>query len=116
MLERFEKKKRRHDRIRSKVSGAADIPRLAVSASGRHVIAQIIDDVNGRTLAYASDKNKDFKDGKTKTENATKVGEMIALAAKKRKINRVVFDRGGRLYHGRVKALAESARKNGLEF
>jgi large subunit ribosomal protein L18 len=112
---RFEKKERRKVRIRAKVFGTPGAPRLAVNASNLHVTAQIIDDEKGKTLAYATDVNKKLA-GKTKTEKAFQVGEMIGEAAKKKNIKKVVFDRGGKLYHGRVKAVAEGARKAGLEF
>ena len=114
MLERFIKKDRRKNRIRSKVAGTAVRPRLAVSVSNMHIIAQVINDDNGTTLAYTSDLLVAAKG--TKTEKAAAVGTAIADLAKKAKINTVVFDRGGKLYHGRVKALAEAARAKGLEF
>lgn len=113
MLKRFLKKEQRHDRIRTKVSGTALRPRLAVFASNQHVTAQLIDDEAGKTLAFATDEK--IKAG-TKTERARKVGELIAEEAGKKKITQVVFDRGGKLYHGRVKALAEGAREKGLNF
>lgn len=114
MLERFVKKDRRKNRIRSRISGTATRPRLAVATSNMHVIAQLIDDENGKTLAYTSDLL--LKATGTKTEKATIVGTAVAEMAKKIKIAEVVFDRGGKLYHGRVKALAEAARVNGLKF
>jgi large subunit ribosomal protein L18 len=114
MLERFEKKERRKNRIRATVSGTAARPRLAVFTSNSHISAQLVDDATGHTLASVYDT-----EGKligTKTEKAAKVGEMIAEKAAKVKITEVVFDRGGKLYHGRVKALAEAARAKGLKF
>ncbi len=114
MLDRFMSKARRQNRIRSKVSGTAVRPRLAVATSNMHVIAQLIDDQAGKTLAYTSDLL--VKATGTKTEKAVKVGEKIAELAKAAKIDTVVFDRGGKLYHGRVKALAEAARAKGLKF
>ncbi len=114
MLERFVKKDRRKNRIRSKVAGTAVRPRLAVATSNLHVIAQLIDDNAGKTLAYTSDLL--IAATGTKTEKAAAVGSAIADMAAKAKITTVVFDRGGRLYHGRVKALAEAARAKGLEF
>ena len=114
MLERFTKKERRKNRIRSKVFGTALRPRLSISVSNMHVIAQIIDDEAGKTLAYTSDLKIAAKG--TKTEKSAAVGAEIADLAKKAKIKSVVFDRGGRLYHGRVKVLAEAARSKGLEF
>ncbi len=114
MLERFIKKDRRKNRIRSKIFGTALRPRLSVSVSNLHIIAQVINDEAGNTIAYTSDLLLAAKG--TKTEKAAAVGAAIAELAKKAKIKSVVFDRGGKLYHGRVKALAEAARTNGLEF
>jgi large subunit ribosomal protein L18 len=114
MLERFEKKTRRKNRIRSRVSGTASRPRLAVSTSNLHISAQIIDDVAGVTLISAYDI--EAKITGTKTEKAASVGSLVAEKAIRAKITEVVFDRGGKLYHGRVKALAEGARGKGLKF
>jgi large subunit ribosomal protein L18 len=106
---------RRHRRVRGKVSGTADRPRLAVFRSNKGVFAQLIDDEGGRTLASASWlDNRSFKG--TKTEQAAEVGKTLAANAKKAGISACVFDRGGYLYHGRVKALADGAREGGLEF
>ncbi len=102
----------RHERIRKQIIGTKDIPRLNVYRSNKNIYAQLIDDENGVTLASAS--SMDMKGNNT--EVATKVGELIADAAKKIKVKKVVFDRGGYLYHGRVKALAEAARSKGLDF
>jgi large subunit ribosomal protein L18 len=102
---------RRHRRIRNKVRGTAQRPRLAIHRSNRHIYAQLVDDVSARTLASASDLTGG--DG-NKTERAKKVGQAIAERAKAAGIERAVFDRGGRLYHGRVKAVAEGAREGGL--
>lgn len=114
MLERFVKKEQRKNRIRAKISGTAAKPRLSVSVSNKHIIAQVIDDESQKTLVYVSDiKNKEKN---TKSESAFKIGEKLANEARKVKINEVVFDRGGKLYHGRVKALADGARKGGLKF
>lgn len=104
----------RKNRIRKVVSGTAERPRLSVYISNRHITAQLIDDQVGRTLAYASSIGQ--KLGGTMTERATRVGDDIAAKAKAKKIKRVVFDRGGRKYHGRIKELADAARKAGLEF
>ena len=104
---------RRGNRIRAKVSGTADKPRLAVFRSTAHVQAQLIDDVKGITLAAAHDL-KDMKG--TKMERAVTVGKQLAVAAKAKGITTVVFDRGGFLYAGRVKALADAAREGGLQF
>jgi large subunit ribosomal protein L18 len=98
--------------IRKKVSGTSDRPRLAIFRSNKEIYAQIIDDINSSTLASAS--SKDAKG--TKTEQAAEVGKLIAETAKKAGVKAVVFDRGGFLYHGRVKALADSARDEGLKF
>ena len=98
--------------IRKKVSGTSERPRLAVFRSNKEIYAQIIDDINSNTLAYASSKEAKG----TKTEQAAVVGKLIAETAKKAGVETVVFDRGGFLYHGRVKALADSAREAGLKF
>lgn len=105
-------RKIRHERIRKQIIGTKDIPRLNVYRSNKNIYAQIIDDENGVTLASAS--SMEMKGNNT--EIAAKVGAVIAKEAKKAKITKVVFDRGGYLYHGRVKALADAARENGLEF
>ena len=107
-------RKARHARVRSKLNGTASVPRLNVFRSNSNIFAQIIDDEKGITLVSASSIDKELKleNGGNK-EAATKVGELIA---KKAKVTKVVFDRGGYLYHGRVQALAEAARENGLEF
>ena len=109
---RNEMRKVRHERVRKQIIGTKDIPRLNVYRSNTNIYAQIIDDENGVTLASASS----MKMKGNNTEVATKVSEAIAKEAKKAKITKVVFDRGGYLYHGRVKALADAARENGLEF
>lgn len=106
----------RHRRVRAKISGTPECPRLNVFRSSKHIYAQIIDDVNGVTLASASSLSKDFDANGGNKEGARKVGEMIARAAQDKGISEVVFDRGGYLYHGRVKELAEGARENGLKF
>jgi len=103
---------RRHARVRKRVAGSAGIPRLAVYRSNRHIYAQLIDDIDARTLAAASDA--DIKAKGDKTARAKAVGELLAKRAKDAGIDRVVFDRGGRLYHGRVAALADGAREGGL--
>ena len=106
---------RRHRRVRSKVVGSAERPRLAVYRSNRGIAAQVIDDAAGRTLAAASSQDKSL--AKTKrAESAAAVGKLVAERAKDAGVATVVFDRGGYLYHGRVKALADAARQNGLEF
>ena len=105
----------RHARVRRKISGTAECPRLNVFRSNKHIYAQLIDDVAGVTLASASSK-KDVAESVTKSESASVVGKMIAERAVEKGLKNVVFDRGGYLYHGRVQALAEAARENGLEF
>jgi large subunit ribosomal protein L18 len=109
-------RERRHRRIRGKVAGTAERPRLAVFRSNKGIFAQLVDDESGRTIAGASwlGVKKSFKG--TKTEQAAEVGKALAEVAKKAGIESVVFDRGGYLYHGRVKALAEGAREGGLKF
>lgn len=108
----------RHERIREKLRGSAARPRLSVYRSLAHIHAQLIDDDSGRTMAAAS--SLEFRAEKAerhkKSETATKVGELIARRAKEKGIDAVVFDRGGSLYHGRVKAFADGARKAGLKF
>jgi large subunit ribosomal protein L18 len=107
---------RRHRRVRSKISGTAERPRLAVFRSNLGIYAQLVDDVGGRTVAAASwhELPKGFKG--TKTEQAHEVGKRLAAAAAKAGVEGCVFDRAGYLYHGRVKALAEGAREGGLSF
>jgi large subunit ribosomal protein L18 len=110
-------RKKRHARVRAKLSGTETRPRLNVFRSNKHIYAQLIDDVNGVTLASASTLDKELNLESTgNVEAAQKVGELVAKRAVEKGIKSVVFDRGGYLYHGRVKALAEAARENGLEF
>lgn len=106
---------RRHRRVRGKISGTAERPRLDVFRSSKHIYAQIIDDVAGVTLVSASTMEKGFEGFGGNVEAAGKVGRMIAEKALAKGIKTVVFDRGGFVYHGRVKALAEGAREGGLE-
>lgn len=108
---------RRHRRVRKKVRGVAERPRLAVFRSNRHMIAQVVDDVSGRTLAAASTLEVDLRSaGATgNREAAASVGRLVAERARAAGVERVVFDRGGYLYHGRVAAVAEAAREAGLE-
>ncbi len=114
---RKESRKARHGRVRQKVSGTPECPRLAVFRSGKHIYAQLIDDVNGTTLAAASSLDKSIKGQKgTFTERARMVGELAAERATGKGVTDVVFDRGGFKYHGRVAALAEAAREKGLNF
>ena len=108
---------RRHDRLRKKVVGSAERPRLVVNRSARHVFVQVVDDAQGRTLASASTLEADLRvfDG-DKTAKARKVGELVAERAKSAGVDGVVFDRAGNKYHGRVAALADGAREGGLTF
>lgn len=108
-------RKKRHNRVRNRISGTAERPRLNVFRSNQHIYAQVIDDVAGVTLASASTLDKEISGG-NKTEQAQAVGKLVAERAKAKDVKVVVFDRGGYLYHGRVAALAEAARENGLEF
>ena len=107
---------KRHRRIRAKISGTAECPRLAVFRSGKHIYAQVIDDVAGTTLCSASSVEKDFDGSGGNKEGARKVGLRVAERAKAKGIEAVVFDRGGYIYHGRVQELAEGAREGGLDF
>jgi large subunit ribosomal protein L18 len=110
-------RKRRHIRVRKKVSGTPVRPRLVVTRSARHVVAQIVDDTLGRTLVSASSMEADFRVvGDDKTAKARKVGQLVAARAKQAGVETVVFDRGGNKYHGRVAALADGAREGGLDF
>ena len=114
-----EARNRRHYRVRQKVSGTADRPRLCVFRSLNHIYAQVIDDSRGHTLVSASTLDAEIagdSKGKSKTGRAEMVGTLLAKRAKEKKIGQVSFDRGGFKYHGRVKSLAEAARKGGLKF
>ena len=107
---------KRHVRVRGKVSGTPERPRLNVFRSNANIYAQIIDDVNGVTLVSANTLEKEFEGATGNCEAAKKVGEVLAERAKAKGIDQVVFDRGGYIYHGRVAALAEGAREAGLKF
>lgn len=107
---------KRHRRIRKKVTGTAERPRLAVFRSNKHVYAQIIDDVSGRTLASASTVDPSLKSDSNSVESAGKVGSLIAQRAVDAGVSSVVFDRGGFKFHGKIKALADGAREKGLQF
>lgn len=107
---------KRHARVRAKISGTAERPRLNVFRSAKHIYAQLIDDVNGVTLASASTMDKGFEGFGGNCDAAKTVGETLAKKAAEKGISEAVFDRGGYVYHGRVKALAEGARENGLKF
>jgi large subunit ribosomal protein L18 len=117
--ERTQARSRVRVRIREKVHGSAERPRLAIFKSGKHIYAQVIDDSSGRTVAQASSLDSDVKaKGKAgaNVAMAGRVGELVAHRAKEKGVARVVFDRGGYIYHGKVRALADAARKGGLEF
>jgi large subunit ribosomal protein L18 len=107
---------KRHNRVRGKISGTAERPRLCVFRSENHIYAQIIDDVAGNTLVSASSVEKGFEGKGGNVEAAKKIGATVAERALQKGIEEVVFDRGGYIYHGRVKALAEGAREGGLKF
>ena len=106
---------RRHRRVRKKVHGTADRPRLAVFKSNRYIYAQIIDDDSGRTLAAASSQEKSLRDRTLSTDSAAEVGKLLAERAADAKVAEVVFDRGGYPYHGRIKALADAVREAGVK-
>ena len=120
MLKRIDKnknRKARHSRVRKKIEGTTERPRLNVFRSGRHIYAQIIDDITGSTLASASTLDKSLDLTSTHNKEAAKsVGELVAKRALEKNIEEVVFDRGGYIYHGRIKELAEGARSAGLKF
>ena len=113
---RSDARRRRHTRVRRKLRGTSERPRLAVFRSNRYIYAQVIDDGMGRTLAAASSAEDALRDKSLTVDTAAEVGKLVASRAKEAGISSVIFDRGGFAYHGRVKALAESARKEGLEF
>ncbi len=114
---KIERRDKRKASIRKKIEGTTERPRLSVFRSGKNIYAQVIDDIKGTTLVSASTQSKDYTapEGDKKAD-AAKVGELLAMKCKAKGITVVVFDRNGYLYHGRVKALAEAARKGGLEF
>lgn len=121
MSKKQTKRQRRHKRIRAKVFGTAEVPRLCVFRANKHIYTQLIDDEKGHTMAAASDtgikKTRTKASPKTgKVASAFEVGKLIAKKAEEKKITKIVFDRGGYKYHGRVKAIAEGARKGGLKF
>ena len=115
-IDRKAERDRRHVRVRRKITGTTECPRLAVSKSNKNIVAQIIDDEKGETLVYVSTLNKDIKTKKANKEAAKEVGTAVAKKALAKKIKTVVFDRGGYIYHGVVKELAEAAREAGLDF
>ncbi|MEN9975018.1 MAG: ribosomal protein [Verrucomicrobiota bacterium] len=109
-------RRRIHNRIRRKVTGTAARPRLAVHYSNQHIYAQVIDDALGRTLVSASTLDKSFENASSNIDSARNVGRLLAERAQGSNISSVVFDRGGHLYHGKIKALADAAREGGLQF
>ena len=110
-------RRKRHARVRTRLSGTEARPRLNVFRSNKHIYAQLIDDVNGVTIASASTLDKDINlDSSSNVDAAVKIGELVAKRAVEKGVKTVIFDRGGYLYHGRIKALADAARENGLEF
>ncbi len=111
-----ELKEKRKRRVRKKVSGTSERPRLSVFRSSKHVYLQVIDDMAGKTLASISSFSKSSKIERANLEECSKLGKQIAEACKAKKISKVVFDRGSHAYHGRIKAIAEGAREGGLEF
>ena len=116
---RNEARRRRHSRVRQKITGTANVPRLCVFRSLKHIYAQIIDDDAGQTLVSASTLDADVRSevqGQSKTDQAKVVGRRLAEKALSQGVKKVVFDRGGYVYHGRVKALADASRKGGLVF
>lgn len=115
-LSRTESRRRIHRRIRKKVSGTAERPRLAVHYSNQHIYAQLIDDAAGKTLCAASSLDKEVEKAASNVASATQVGNLIAQRAKEANVATAVFDRGGHLYHGKIKALADAAREGGLAF
>ena len=115
-IDRKEERERRHQRVRNKISGTADRPRLCVFRSNSHLYAQIIDDVAANTLVSASTLDKEVKTKHSNKEAAKEVGALIAKRALEKNVKQVVFDRGGYIYHGVIKELAEAAREGGLEF
>lgn len=115
-INRKETRKRRHLRVRNKISGTPECPRLCIYRSNQNIYAQVIDDVNGKTLASASSLDKEVKTKHANKEAAKEVGTLVAKRALEKNIKDVVFDRGGYIYHGVVKELAEAAREAGLEF
>ena len=115
-IDKNAQRQKRHIRVRGKISGTPERPRLNVFRSNANIYAQVIDDVNGVTLASASTLDKEFEGAAGNCEAAKKVGLLVAQRAKEKGISVVVFDRGGYVYHGRVAALAEGAREGGLQF
>jgi len=115
-IDRKAERQRRHARVRTKISGTPECPRLAVTKSNKNIIAQVIDDTTGTTICYASTLDKEIKTKAANMAAAKEVGALIAKKATAKKIKNVVFDRGGYIYHGVIKQVAEAAREAGLEF
>ena len=115
-MEKIERREKRHRRIRAKVKGTASCPRLSVFRSNKRMILQLIDDDKGKSLLQLNDSNLKARKKLTKTEKAFSLSKKMAELAKKQNIKRIVFDRGGYKYHGRIKAVAEGAREGGLKF
>lgn len=115
-LNKLEKRNRIKRRVRAKISGSAELPRLSVYKSNKEIYAQLIDDQAGKTIAFASSREKGVDTKGTKTEVSAAVGKAIAEKAKTVGVEKVVFDRNGFVYHGRIKALADGAREGGLQF
>ena len=113
---RRDARSRRHTRVRKRLRGTPERPRLAVYRSNRYIYAQVIDDVEGRTLAAASSQESDLRGNALNVDTASQVGSLLADRAKEAGVTSVVFDRGGYKFHGKVKALADAAREAGLEF
>ncbi len=111
-----EQRLRRHKRVRKKVHGSSERPRLVVFRSNKHLYAQVVDDLGGRTLAAASSLDPSIREKTEGKKQPAEVGKLVAQRAKEKGIKSVVFDRGGYMFHGRVKALADAARQEGLEF
>ncbi len=115
-LDRAKARAKRQFRVRKKITGTPECPRLNVFRSSKHIYAQIIDDVNGVTLACASTMDKDFSNAESKVATARLIGKAVAEKGAAKGVTKVVFDRAGYLYHGRIKELAEGAREGGLQF
>jgi large subunit ribosomal protein L18 len=116
-LDKNATRKKRHARVRAKLSGTSARPRLNVFRSNKHIYAQLVDDLSGVTLASASTLDKELTlESTSNVEAAQKVGELVAKRAVEKGVSSIVFDRGGYLYHGRIQALADAARENGLQF
>ncbi len=115
-IDRKAERQRRHARVRTKISGTPECPRLAVTKSNKNIIAQVIDDTTGTTIAYASTLDKEIKTKAANMAAAKEVGALIAKRAIAKKVKTVVYDRGGYIYHGVIKEVAEAAREAGLEF